>query len=137
PPSSLPGGGQRRPTAAAAARSPPVAPFNDRGQQVVAVLPIRVDRSRDEIEAERRAGTQRSKLKTRMIIAVGLALEVVGVDQQNRSACSARQCARLLIDRIAKRLDRLANLFTRLGPNILFVVQHARDGNSCNTSRLR
>ena len=104
---------------------------------MVSVLSIRVDRSRDEVEPERRAGTQRSKLKTRMIIAVGLALEVVGVDQQNRSACSARQCARLLIDRIAKRLDRPANLFTRLGPNILLVVQHARDGNSCYTSRLR
>ena len=70
-----------------------------------------------------------------MIIAVRLALEIVRVDEQNRSACSAGQCARLLIDRIAKRLDRLPHFLARLLPNFLLVVQDPRNGNARDPCR--
>ena len=101
------------------------------------VFPVGIDRTSDEVEPEGRTGAEGSKFKPRMIVAVGLPLWIVRVNEQDRSTCAAGQGAGLLVDRIAKLFDRAMHLLASLGADILLIVEHARHGHSGDSGRPR
>ena len=71
-----------------------------------------------------------------MIVTVGLALGIVEMDQHDLPARPAGERSRLLIDRIAKGLDRSPHALPRFRANIRAVVEDSRDRNASNASGL-
>ncbi len=109
--------------------------LEDRRQQPRAILALGIDRSRDQVAPQRRASAQGAELEAGMIIAVGLALGVVGMDQHDLAPGAAGQRARLLVDRIAELLDRAAHALAGFGAHVLAIVENARHGHPRHPGR--
>src|SRR3954453_19323785 len=93
-----------------------------------------VDRASDEVEAKRRAASECAKLKAGIVIAVGLELGTMGVDEHDLPAHPARKRPRLLVHGIAELLDRTANSLPCFGPNVRAICQNTRDRDTRNAS---
>ena len=98
---------------------------------------MRVDCARYEVEAKGRASAQRPKFQARMILAVGFLVRIVGMDQHDLPADTARQRSSLEVDRVTKRFDGLLDPAAGLRPYIGLVVEHPRNGDPGDSGSLR
>lgn len=70
-----------------------------------------------------------------MVIAVRLAFRIVRVNEHDLTAGPAGQRPRLLVHRIAERVDGSPHPLARFGPHIVTVVEDSRHSDSSDARR--